>query len=109
MSTALAIFNLYTRIENALNKGNYACIVFLDFVKLFDTINHEILMAKLENYGIRGPVKDLLESYLNKRKQVASVDNIFSDQKKINCGVLQGSIPGPMLFSFFNYNVILSL
>ena len=56
-STTLAVVDLYTKIVNTLDKGNYACSVFLDFAKAFDTVNHKILISKLENYGIRGTIK----------------------------------------------------
>ena len=51
-STTLAIVDLYTKIVKTLDKGNYACSVFLDFAKTFNTVNHKVLLAKLENYGI---------------------------------------------------------
>ena len=61
-STTLAILDLST--TKALDSGNYAASVFLDFAKAFDTVNNQILLSKLENYGIRGPAKDWFESYL---------------------------------------------
>ena len=76
-STTLAVVDLYTKIVNTLDKGNYACSVFLDFAKAFDTVNHKILLAKLENYGIRGIVKQWFESYLCKRKQTVKIGNLF--------------------------------
>ena len=82
-STPSSIFDLYTRIVNTLDKGNYVSSVFLDFAKPYDTVNHAILIAKLENYGKRGPVKDWFESYLNNRKQVVKIGNILSDQKEV--------------------------
>ena len=86
-STTLAVVDLYTKIVDSLNKNNYACSVFLDFAKAFDTVNHDILIAKLENYGIRGPVKQWFESYLSNRKQKVKIGNTYSDQKRITCGV----------------------
>ena len=57
-STTQAVFDLYTRIVSALDKGYYACSVFLDFTKAFDTVDHKILLSKLQNYGIRGIAKN---------------------------------------------------
>ena len=62
--TTLAVLDLNTRITKALDSGNYAASVFLDFAKAFDTVNNQILLSKLENYCIRGPAKDWFESYL---------------------------------------------
>ena len=92
---------MYTKIVNALDKGNYACTVFLDFAKAFDTVNHKILISKLENYGIRGTVKQWFESYLSNRKQTVKIGNTFPDEKQITCGVPQGSILGPILFPLY--------
>lgn len=100
-STTLAVVDLYTKIVDTLDKGNYACSVFLDFAKAFDTVNHKILVSKLENYGIRGTVKQWFESYLNNRKQTVKIGNTFSDEKQITCGVPQGSILGPILFLLY--------
>ena len=60
-STTLAILELSTRITKALDSGDYAASVFLNFAKAFDTVNHQILLSKLENYGIREPEKDWFE------------------------------------------------
>ena len=63
-STTQAVFDLYTRIAGALDKGNYACSVFLDLAKAFDTADHKILLSKLQNYGVTGIAKNWFESYL---------------------------------------------
>ena len=105
-STTQAVFDLYTRTVDALDKGNYACSVFLDFAKAFDTVDHKILLSKLQNYGIRGIAKDGFESYLTNHKPVVNIGNILSEQKFITCGVPQGSILGPTMVYQWSINGI---
>ena len=68
-----------------------------DFSEAFDTVNHNILIMKLEHYGIRGIAIDWLTSYLSNRKQF-SLNNVSSDQLSLSCGIPQGSVLGPLLF-----------
>ena len=69
--------------------------------KAVDTVNHHILLAKLENYGIRGKTLDLLKSYLSDRKQYVHIGNSKSQIRSVSCGVPQGSVLGPLLFLLF--------
>ena len=80
----------------------YSCGIFLDLSKAFDSVNHDILLQKLENFfGIRGKSQEILKSYLTDRCQYARVGNAKSLNQKINCGVLQGSTLGPLLFIMY--------
>ena len=69
--------------------------VFIDLQKTFDTINHSILLKKMEHYGVRGIALDWFTSYLSDRKKYASVNGYTSDYLNISCGVPQGSVLGP--------------
>ena len=69
--------------------------------KAFDTVNHTILLKKLEYYGVRGNVLNWFSSYLCNRKQYVSVNGATSDQLTITCGVPQSSVLGPFLFLIY--------
>ena len=89
--------DLATKMQNKL----FTCSVFIDLRKAFDTVNHQILISKLHNYGIRGQIGKLLENYLTNRTQVTIVNNAKSNAKLITCGVHQGSILGTLLFNLY--------
>ena len=78
------------------NKG-----IFVDLAKAFDTVNHKILINKLNHYGIRGTSLKWFESYLNNRQQYVQIETSRSKQSLVSCGVPQGSILGPLLFLIY--------
>ena len=75
--------------------------VFIDFRKAFVTVDHDILVNKLQHYGIRGLANKSLCSYLDKRKQYVGINGINSECSHVKCGVPQGSILGPALFILY--------
>ena len=89
------------KIQHAIEKGHFACGIFLDFSKAFDTVNHEILIQKLVYYGIRGLPKKWFCSYLSNRKQFVSIGGSCSDYRPMPCGVPQGSVLGLLLFLIY--------
>ena len=74
---------------------------FIDLKKAFDTVNHNILVTKLEHYGIRDSSLEWFKSYLTNRQQFVSFIGHLSDKKIITCGVPQGSVLGPLLFLLY--------
>ena len=83
-STTLALIEFTDNIRNILDEGNYAISVFVDLTKAFDTVDHEILLDKMDMYGIRGHANDFFRSYLNKRYSVNNgVESYIGDVK---CG-----------------------
>ena len=100
-STSHALNYSIDHIKNALRTGKHVLGIFLDLSKAFDTINHKILLAKLENYGIRGNVYNLLKSYLSNRHQCVHTFGETSSELPIIFGVPQGSCLGPLLFLIY--------
>jgi len=85
----------------ALNDKRIVVGIFFDLEKAFDCINHDILLAKLEYYGIRGVVYTLIKSYLEDRYQSVKFNNKLSNWDKINIGGSQGSVLGPLFFLIY--------
>ena len=88
-------------IRNAIDNNKFSCGVFIDLQKAFDTVDHDILLKKLEYYGIRGIANNWFRSYLSNRKQFVSIDGFESQVTKMDLGVPQGSVLGPLLFLIY--------
>ena len=97
-STAQAITEITNTLRKAVDNNLYTCGVFLDFSKAFDTVNHMILLSKLEAYGIRGIPLRWFQSYLSNRKQYVALGEVKSPEQTMLCGIPQGSTLGPLLF-----------
>jgi hypothetical protein len=102
-STEIASYNLINNILQALNSKMWVGVIFCDLTKAFDYVNHNILLSKLEFYGITGRANNLIKSYLNDRYQRVLIKNkysknCFSEWEKVKQGVTQGSILGPLFF-----------
>ena len=101
MVQTMAIIILVERVSKAIDTGKIVIGLFLDIKKAFDTVDHDILINKLEYYGIRGNVLNWLKSYLENRKQYVHYSGYDSDKKTVTHGVPQGSILGPLLFILY--------
>ena len=101
-STDHAIIQLVEQIYENFEENKYTLGVFIDLAKAFDTVDHKILLRKMENYGIGGTTLKWFENYLTNRKQYIQISNIKkTDLKDVVCGVPQGSILGPLLFLIY--------
>ena len=100
-STSHALINITENIRKTLDDGNIGCGVFADLQKAFDTVDHQILLAKLNHYGICGVSNDWFIIYLSHRNQYVSINGYESGLAALNCGVPQGSVLGPLLFLLY--------
>ena len=100
-STNHALLGIIENIKEKMDRNLFSCGVFIDLEKAFDTVNHKILVEKLEFYGIRGLCNQWFVSYLSNRKQQVKLDGTKSSFLDITCGVPQGSILGPLLFLIY--------
>ena len=100
-STSHTLISMTETIRKTIDGGNYGCGIFINLKKAFDTVNHSILLKKLEHYGVRGTPLLWFESYLSNRKQYVSVNGNTSDELIITHGVPQGSVLGPLLSLMF--------
>ena len=91
-STQHAVIDIVNIIKNNMDLKLFTCGIFLDLKKAFDTVNHSILLKKLNHCGIRGIINDWFSSYLLGRSQVTEIDCNLSTINKISCGVPQGSL-----------------
>ena len=98
-STSHALINFVNKVANAVDCQKYLAGIFLDLSKAFDTLDHAILLSKLEACGITGTAHQWITDYFRNRIQYVQIDDSKSDALRQICGVPQDSILGP----FFNY------
>ena len=85
----------------AIDNKEFTVGIFINLSKAFDTVDHTILLNKLQHYGIRGVVHKWFSNYLSNREQFVKFNETISSQRTIKCGAPQGSILGPLLFLIY--------
>ena len=105
-SCETALLKIHQDLINVLEPNQYAIMLFLDFSSAFDTVNHKHLLHKLQNeFYIEGYALQWFEDFLTNRKFCTKVDDTLSDWYYMNCGVPQGSVLGPAVFSLYTQKI----
>lgn len=105
-STESAALELIDHILTKMDKNEVPINIYLDLSKAFDTLDHQILLDKLQYYGIRNDALKLIENYFKNRKQCVFYNEIYSESKEITVGVPQGSILGPLFFIIYMNDIV---
>merc|ERR1711867_308152 len=101
-STMSAMACLNHRLINIYHDGLISAVIQTDLSAAFNTVDHEILLSKLEHYGIDGKTNNLLKSFLSNRYQYVSIDGIQSEVvQSLPCSVIQGSKLSALLYTIY--------
>ena len=100
-ATVTALLDLTNQWCFNIDRGLINGVLFLDLKKAFDTVDHNLLLIRLECVGVRGQTLEWFKSYLSNRSEVVFINGVLSEHEQIKCGVPQGSILGPLLFLIY--------
>ena len=100
-STMHALTEITEKIREALDTKNFPCSIFTNLQKAFDTVNHDILLDKLNYFGVNGISIMWFETFLKERYQYTTIKEYSTDKLVSTHGVSQGSVLGPLLFLLF--------
>ena len=100
-STVTALLEASNNWAYNIDRGSVNAVVFLDLKKAFDTVDHGILLSKLNFYGFTKATSNWFKSYLNQRNQKCFVNGHLSGAQSLRCGIPQGTILGPLLFLIY--------
>ena len=95
-------------VLKALNGGNEVDVIYLDYSKAFDKVDHQVLLAKMKMYGINGKFYDWIKDFLSNRSQTVVVDGSKSSFQEVKSGVPQGTVLGPVFFILYVIDMVMS-
>ncbi len=101
-STETALIRVHNDILCAIDNRQAVVLILLDLSAAFDTVDHSVLLTRLSSrFGICGSALAWIKSYLSNRKQCVHIQGVSSSSRNLSCGVPQGSVLGPLLFTAY--------